>query len=179
VIRIADVTVLLLSNTLFTMLVTKTQFYYFDRCESHLLIRCLLKFMFGTACVISLASFSLEQAIVRLWRQSGIQKIKLHSTSKCTIMYIMYFTINLFLQISVQFPSSGSHTNVVKTYSNTMLQQWYMSKVQVLVTIQNNLKLYYKNYGVLCRWLENYLHSSWFLVLQASIAFWSRLYPVL
>jgi len=63
VIRIADVTELLLSNNLFTKLVTKIQFYYFERSECDLLIQCLLKFMFETASVISLASFSLEQDI--------------------------------------------------------------------------------------------------------------------
>jgi len=66
VIRIADVTELLLSNTLFIMLVNKIQFYYLERSESDLLIQSLLKFMFGTASVISLASFSFEQDIFRL-----------------------------------------------------------------------------------------------------------------
>lgn len=65
-IRIADVTELLLSNTLFTVLVTKIQFYSFEKSESDLLIQCLLKFIFGTASVISLASFSLEQDIFSL-----------------------------------------------------------------------------------------------------------------
>jgi len=48
------------------MTVTKIQFYYLERSESDLLIQCLLKFMFGSASVISLASISLEQDIFRL-----------------------------------------------------------------------------------------------------------------
>ena len=65
-IRIEDVSELVLSDTLFNMLETKIEIYYFERSESDLLIQCLLKFMFGNASVISLASFSLEQDIFSL-----------------------------------------------------------------------------------------------------------------
>ena len=121
--RIADVTELLLSNALFTMLVTKIQFYYFDRSESDLLILCLLTFMFGTANIISLANISLEKRYLPSMKGKRHQKNKLHNTSKCTNMYVMYFTINLLLHVSAQFPSSRSYTNVVKKYSNKNVLQ--------------------------------------------------------
>jgi hypothetical protein len=106
--------------------------------------------MFGTASVISLASFSLEQDIFRLGRQSGIQNNKVHCTSKCTIMYIMYFTINLLLHVSAQFQSSGSYTSVVKTYNNTSVTTIIHVKGTGFSYNIKYLKLYYIN-EVLCR----------------------------
>jgi len=46
VIRFADVAELLLSNTSFTMLATKIQFYYFERSESDLLYSAYLNLCF-------------------------------------------------------------------------------------------------------------------------------------
>jgi len=35
----------------------------------------------------------------------------------------MYFTINMLLHVSAQLPSSGSYTNVAKTYNNEIVSQ--------------------------------------------------------
>jgi hypothetical protein len=45
------------------------------------------------------------------------------SSNKCTVLCIMYFTINLLLHVSVQLPFSVSYTSVVRTYSNKTVSQ--------------------------------------------------------
>jgi hypothetical protein len=58
-----------------------------------------------------------------------------YSTNKCTVLYIMYCTINLLLLVSVHLWSSGSLHHLCYNSSKIVLQWLCISDVQVLVKI--------------------------------------------